>query len=56
MADEVTTASGLRYVDDVVGDGDSPVKGKKVRVHYTGRLTDGRSSIARSTEASRSSS
>jgi peptidylprolyl isomerase len=42
MADEVTTPSGLKYVDDVVGSGDSPAKGKKVRVHYTGRLTDGK--------------
>jgi peptidylprolyl isomerase len=42
MADAVTTASGLKYVDDVVGAGDSPTKGKKVKVHYTGRLTDGK--------------
>ena len=42
MADEVITPSGLRYVDDVVGDGDSPAKGNTVRVHYTGRLTDGK--------------
>ena len=42
MPDEVTTSSGLKYVDDVVGSGDSPSKGKKVRVHYTGRLTDGK--------------
>lgn len=37
----VTTPSGLRYVDEVVGTGDSPSAGKKVRVHYTGTLTDG---------------
>jgi peptidylprolyl isomerase len=42
MADEVTTGSGLKYVDEVVGSGDSPSKGKKVKVHYTGRLTDGK--------------
>jgi peptidylprolyl isomerase len=42
MADEVTTASGLKYVDEVVGGGDSPARGKTVRVHYTGRLTDGK--------------
>ena len=42
MADAVTTASGLKYVDEVVGSGDSPSKGAKVKVHYTGRLTDGK--------------
>src|SRR5262245_64486613 len=42
MADETTTPSGLRYVDEVVGQGDAPSKGKKVRVHYTGRLTNGK--------------
>jgi peptidylprolyl isomerase len=42
MADEVTTPSGLKYIDEVVGGGDSPQKGKKVKVHYTGRLTDGK--------------
>ncbi len=42
MAEEVTTASGLKYTDDVVGAGDSPAKGKKVKVHYTGKLTNGK--------------
>ena len=42
MAEETKTASGLRYIDEVVGEGDGPTKGKKVRVHYTGRLTSGR--------------
>ena len=42
MADETTTSSGLRYTDDVVGEGDAPSQGKKVRVHYTGRLTNGK--------------
>ncbi|HZP58101.1 MAG TPA: FKBP-type peptidyl-prolyl cis-trans isomerase [Dehalococcoidia bacterium] len=42
MGDETTTPSGLKYVDEVVGEGDSPQKGKRVRVHYTGRLTDGK--------------
>ena len=42
MADEVTTPSGLKYTDEVVGSGDSPSKGKKVRVHYTGKLTNGK--------------
>jgi peptidylprolyl isomerase len=42
MAEETKTASGLRYIDQSVGDGDSPSKGKKVRVHYTGTLTNGK--------------
>lgn len=37
-----TTASGLKYIDQVVGKGASPVKGKQVKVHYTGTLEDGR--------------
>jgi peptidylprolyl isomerase len=37
----VTTASGLQYIDEVVGEGPTPTKGQKVEVHYTGRLTDG---------------
>ena len=36
------TASGLEYTDTVVGTGDSPQKGKRVSVHYTGRLADGK--------------
>jgi len=43
MANEtVTTPSGLKYVDEKVGDGASPQKGKQVSVHYTGTLTDGK--------------
>jgi len=42
MSEETTTPSGLRYRDEVTGDGDSPAKGQKVRVHYTGRLTNGK--------------
>ena len=42
MPDEMTTPSGLKYKDEVVGSGDSPKHGKPVRVHYTGRLTDGK--------------
>ncbi|HEX5480588.1 MAG TPA: FKBP-type peptidyl-prolyl cis-trans isomerase [Dehalococcoidia bacterium] len=42
MAEEVTTPSGLKYTDEVVGSGDAPSKGKKVRVHYTGKLTNGK--------------
>lgn len=36
-----TTASGLTYVDMVVGTGASPVRGKQVKVHYTGTLENG---------------
>lgn len=39
---QVTTASGLKYVDVKVGNGPSPVKGKQVKVHYTGTLENGK--------------
>jgi peptidylprolyl isomerase len=42
VGDEVTTPSGLKYTDAVVGDGASPEKGKRVTVHYTGTLTNGK--------------
>lgn len=35
------TASGLEYEDVVIGTGASPTKGKNVKVHYTGTLTNG---------------
>ncbi|HKP12403.1 MAG TPA: FKBP-type peptidyl-prolyl cis-trans isomerase [Blastocatellia bacterium] len=38
---EVTTDSGLKYVDEVVGTGEKARLGKTVVVHYTGTLTDG---------------
>lgn len=37
-----TTASGLRYIDEKVGDGASPKPTDTVTVHYTGWLTDGK--------------
>jgi peptidylprolyl isomerase len=37
----VTTASGLRYIDESVGDGASPKPADQVTVDYTGWLTDG---------------
>jgi peptidylprolyl isomerase len=41
-AKTVTTASGLKYTDVKVGTGASPVKGKQVKVHYTGTLENGK--------------
>ena len=38
----VTTDSGLKYIDIVEGTGESPQKGQKVTVHYTGTLTYGK--------------
>ncbi len=41
-AKSVTTPSGLKYVDLVVGDGPLPKAGNTVIVHYTGWLTNGK--------------
>jgi peptidylprolyl isomerase len=38
----ITTKSGLKYVDQKVGDGDEAKKGNTVEVHYTGTLTNGK--------------
>ena len=38
---EVTTPSGLKYTDLLVGTGDSPKPGQMVTVHYTGTLENG---------------
>src|SRR6185369_17648053 len=38
---EVTTSTGLKYVDEGIGTGEKPRLGKTVVVHYTGTLTDG---------------
>lgn len=38
---EVTTGSGLKYVDLVVGAGREAAAGDKATVHYTGWLTNG---------------
>jgi FKBP-type peptidyl-prolyl cis-trans isomerase len=37
----VTKPSGLIYVETLAGTGKSPVSGKNVKVHYTGKLLDG---------------
>jgi peptidylprolyl isomerase len=38
----ITTDSGLKYVDTVVGTGASPQRGQRCTVHYTGWLADSR--------------
>jgi FKBP-type peptidyl-prolyl cis-trans isomerase FkpA len=38
----ITTASGLKYVDLVVGKGPTPKQGDTVVVNYTGRFTNGK--------------
>jgi len=40
-AKAITTESGLRYEDIIVGTGPSPQPGQDVTVHYTGTLVDG---------------
>jgi len=40
--EQITTASGLQYVDEVEGAGASPQTGQSVQVHYTGTFLDGR--------------
>ena len=42
QAKEVTTASGLKYVDLVEGSGPSPQIGQTVSVQYTGTLENGK--------------
>ncbi len=39
---EVTTKSGLKYIDLKTGDGDEAKAGNKVSVHYTGWLKNGK--------------
>ena len=39
---EITTASGLKYIDEVAGTGASPKVGQNVKVHYTGWLENGK--------------
>ena len=41
-AAEVTTASGLKYTDLVVGTGATPQRGQTVTVHYIGSLENGK--------------
>jgi len=37
----ITTPSGLRYIDELVGTGPSPQTGQDISVHYTGWFVDG---------------
>ena len=39
---EITTASGLKYVEVKIGEGALPQAGQTVIVHYTGTLLDGK--------------
>src|SRR5262245_12127362 len=39
---EITTNSGLKYIDVKVGDGKEAKKGDTVQVHYTGTFKDGK--------------
>lgn len=41
MSNAITTPSGLKYIDEVVGTGASPEHGQMVTVHYTGTLENG---------------
>ncbi len=41
VGQEITTESGLKYTDQVLGSGPTPEAGQTIAVHYTGRLTDG---------------
>ena len=41
VGQENTTASGLKYIDEMIGTGSVPKTGDKVKVHYVGTLEDG---------------
>jgi peptidylprolyl isomerase len=47
VPEKVTTDSGLKYMDQKIGDGTEAVKGKQVVVHYTGWLDKGGSKGAK---------
>ncbi len=40
VGQEITTSSGLKYVDHILGTGPTPKAGQTIVVHYTGRLED----------------
>jgi peptidylprolyl isomerase len=39
---QITTASGLKYIEITEGTGETPSKGQTVSVHYTGTLENGK--------------
>jgi peptidylprolyl isomerase len=41
LKNAITTSSGLKYIDVEKGEGETPKKGQKVTVHYTGTLENG---------------
>ena len=41
LGEEITTASGLKYIDEIIGIGRTPQIRDKVKVHYTGTLENG---------------
>ncbi|GFE69636.1 FKBP-type peptidyl-prolyl cis-trans isomerase [Chroococcus sp. FPU101] len=52
LSNATTTPSGLKYIDQVVGEGATPKTGQNVTVHYTGTLESGKkfdSSVDRGT-------
>jgi peptidylprolyl isomerase len=55
-AETITTASGMQFVDILVGEGDSPAAGNMVIVHYTGWLLNGKKFDSSVTGIRRSSS
>ena len=42
QSDTITTKSGLKYVQIQLGTGESPKKGQKIKVNYSGRFTNGK--------------
>jgi len=42
LSEIITTATGLQYIDEVVGDGAEAMGGEQVTVHYTGWLYNNR--------------
>ncbi len=42
MAETITTATGLQYIDEVIGEGAEAVGGETAVVHYTGWLYNNR--------------
>ena len=42
MSETVTTATGLQYIDEVIGEGAEAKGGEQVTVHYTGWLYNNR--------------